>query len=66
MELGLDVVQQPTTSIILYTEDRRPMAVDIAKWLNLPESAVKTAPKPSSTAPDVVIIIGKDFKLPGT
>ena len=29
-------------------------------------SAVKTAPKPSSTAPDVVIIIGKDFKLPGT
>ncbi len=66
VELGLDVVQQPTTSIILYTEDRRPMAVDIAKWLNLPESAVKTAPKPSSTAPDVVIIIGKDFKLPGT
>lgn len=33
VELGLDVVQQPTTTIVLYTENRRPMATDIARWL---------------------------------
>ncbi|MFN8542450.1 MAG: LytR C-terminal domain-containing protein, partial [Thermomicrobiales bacterium] len=66
VELGLDVVQQPTTTIVLYTENRRPMANDIARWLNLPETAVKTQPKPSDSTPDIVIIIGKDFKIPGT
>ncbi|MBI2766399.1 MAG: LCP family protein [Chloroflexi bacterium] len=65
VDIGPDAAAQPTTSIILYTENFRPMAEDVAKWLGLPTSAVKSQAKPNSTAPDVLLVIGKDFKLPG-
>jgi LCP family protein required for cell wall assembly len=65
VDIGPDAALQPSTSIILYTENRRPMAEDIAKWLGLPGSAIKSQTKPNESAPDVLVVIGKDFKLPG-
>jgi LCP family protein required for cell wall assembly len=63
--LGPDVPVQPDTTITLYGE-RRPLAEDIAKWVGVPVSAIKTLPKPDgSTLPDVVVVVGKDFKIPG-
>ncbi len=61
---GPDQPAQPTTTIVLYG-DKGQLADDVAKWMNVPRSNVKTLPKADSSQPDVVIIVGKDFKIPG-
>jgi LCP family protein required for cell wall assembly len=66
VDLGGDVAAQPHTTIVLYTADRRPMAEDIAKWLGIPAIDIRVEPRTSETQPDVVVIIGRDFKLPGS
>ena len=38
---------------------------DIATWMNIPETEIITLEKRDSTLPDVLIIIGKDFTVPG-
>ena len=45
--------------------DKGQLADDVAKWMNVPRSNVKTLPKADSSQPDVVIIVGKEFKIPG-
>jgi LCP family protein required for cell wall assembly len=59
--LGTDVALQQRTSIILITENRRPMAEDIADWLGIPRSEITTRQKTSDTQPDVIIIVGQAF-----
>ena len=66
VDLGGDVAAQPHTEILLFTDDRRPMAEDIASWMGLPLSAIRAEPRTSDTQPDVVIVIGRDFKIPGS
>ena len=64
---GPDQLVQPEATLVFYGEKWRPMAEDIAKWMNIAPANVKSQPHdPESTLPDVVIIIGKDFKLPGS
>ena len=65
-KLGPDTAERPTTTIVVNTEDRRPMAEDIAKWLGLPDSAIIKGVRESATDPDVVIVIGQDLKLPNS
>jgi LCP family protein required for cell wall assembly len=62
---GPDQIVQPHTTITLYGDDKRALAEDIAKWMDIPESEIISVPKPDSSLPDVVIVIGKDFKVPG-
>lgn len=62
---GPDVDAQPTSSIVVYSEARLPMARDIAEWLSVPESAIAIEDTDNPTLPDIVIIIGEDFLLPG-
>ncbi len=62
--LGSDVAQQPNTTLIVYSDSRRNMAEEIARWLGVAESNIKTEQRTSETQPDIVIVIGKDFKLP--
>ncbi len=62
---GPDQPAQPHTTITLYGEEKKPLAADIAKWMGIPENEVVVLPKPDSSLPDVVIVIGKDFKVPG-
>ncbi|MEO6396941.1 MAG: LCP family protein [Tepidiformaceae bacterium] len=62
---GPDQPAQPTTTILLYGE-RGQLADDVAKWMNVPKSRVKSLPRDDSSQPDVVIVVGKDFKVPGT
>ena len=59
--IGPDVAVQPTSSILLYTENRRPMAEDIADWLGIPHSAIAVRPRLTATDPDIVIITGRSF-----
>jgi LCP family protein required for cell wall assembly len=63
--LGPDAPAQPGTVIVLYGEDRRAMAEDIAQWMELPPSVIRTQSRNDDALPDVVIVIGRDFKLPG-
>jgi LCP family protein required for cell wall assembly len=62
---GPDQAAQPHTTITLYGSDRKPLAEDIAGWMGIPTSEIVVLPKEDSSLPDVVIVIGKDFKLPG-
>lgn len=62
---GPDVTVQPRTSITVYGDDKRGMAEDIADWMGIPGSDIVVLQKTDSTLPDVVITIGKDFKVPG-
>lgn len=62
---GPDQPVQPHTTITLYGDDKRSLAEDIAKWMDIPESEIVSVPKTDSSLPDVVIVIGKDFEVPG-
>lgn len=63
---GPDQPARPDTAIILYSDKKRELADDIAKWLNIPPSTIKVQPRgEDSTLPDVVIVIGRDYKIPG-
>ena len=62
---GPDQPVQPSTSIVLYG-DKEQLADDVARWMNLPDSSIRVFPKTDTSLPDVVIVVGKDFKIPGT
>lgn len=62
---GPDQAPQPRTTITLYGDDRKPLAEDIAKWMGIPTSEIVTLTKDDSSLPDIVIVVGKDFKVPG-
>jgi polyisoprenyl-teichoic acid--peptidoglycan teichoic acid transferase len=61
---GPDQVAQPHTTITLYGGAGQ-VASEIAGWMGIPESEIVTLPKEDSSLPDVVIVIGKDFQVPG-
>lgn len=64
--IGPEAQARPSTVITLYGDGKRELAEDIAKWMNLDGSAIRIESRPKdSTLPDVVITIGRDFKLPG-
>ncbi len=64
--LGPETQARPATVITLYGNQKRALAEDIARWMNLDGSAIRVEPRPdNSTLPDVIITIGRDFKLPG-
>ncbi len=62
---GPDQDAQPHTTITLYGEEKRALAEDIARWMGISSNEIIAVPKPDSSLPDVVIVIGKDFKVPG-
>jgi LCP family protein required for cell wall assembly len=62
--LGPQADPQPDTTITLYGGNRQ-LAEDIAEWMSLPDSAIVEEELPENSAlPDVVITIGRDFKIP--
>jgi anionic cell wall polymer biosynthesis LytR-Cps2A-Psr (LCP) family protein len=61
---GPDQVAQPHTTITLYGSEKLALAKDIARWMGLKESEVEVLTKSDSSLPDVIIVIGKDFKIP--
>lgn len=63
---GPDVAAQPHTTITVYGEGKRVLGEDIARWLSIPPSEVVVLKeKEDGTLPDVVVTIGKDFRVPG-
>jgi len=63
--IGPDTAGQERTTITLYGEDRQAMAEDIARWMELPSTAIEVQPRTDPSLPDIVITLGTDFKLPG-
>ena len=63
--LGPDSAVQAKTTITLYRKDRLEMAEDIAEWMNIPAAEIVLVETADSAMPDVVIVIGQDFVLPG-
>ena len=61
---GPDAPRQQDTTITLNTDNRRPLADDLAKWLALPSSAIKVVNKPDPGSPDIVIVLGATAKTP--
>ncbi len=64
--LGSDLPMRANTTIVLHDETRRQLALDIAKWIGVTDANISVEPKTSETQPDVLVIIGQDFKLPGS
>jgi LCP family protein required for cell wall assembly len=64
VQYGPDQPVQPHTTITVYG-GAMDTGEEIAGWMNIPASEIKTAEKEDSSLPDVVIEVGKDFKVPG-
>ncbi len=63
--LGPESNQREETVITLYG-DRDELADDLGEWLGVPSNRIVREPRrDGSTLPDVVIVIGSDFQLPG-
>ncbi len=62
---GHDVNARARTEIVLLDEDRREMAEDIAGWMEIPVANIQLRKKAQPSEPDILIVIGQDFKLPG-
>ncbi|MEZ4493701.1 MAG: LCP family protein [Dehalococcoidia bacterium] len=62
--IGPERTTQATTTITLFREGRRELAVDIAGWMGIPTAAIITKNPPDESYPDVLIAIGQDFILP--
>jgi LCP family protein required for cell wall assembly len=64
--LGPEQPVQAKTAIKLYRKDRRGMAEDIANWMDIPVTEIEYVEEVTDAAlPDIVIVIGQDFVLPG-
>jgi hypothetical protein len=63
---GEDPISQ--TTITVYSDAWTPMAEDIAEWLGLPPSSVVQgiAPGGGVRSPDVLVVIGEDYIVPGS
>ncbi len=64
VSLGSDLPVRQNTTIILQDESRRQLAEDIASWIGVTGANILVQPKTSESQPDVLVIIGQDFKLP--
>src|SRR5690606_31383828 len=56
---------QPYTTIIVYDDTRAELANDIAEWMHIPPERMRWQHSDDASLPDVVIVIGEDFILPG-
>lgn len=65
---GDEMPAQAQTLVMLHRESQRDAAADIAHWLSLPASRVVSDEVPAEDAisPDITIVVGKDFVIPGT
>jgi LCP family protein required for cell wall assembly len=64
---GPDQPAQAETTIILYDNAKKELADDIASWLKIPAQNYTIQQRPEgSTLPDVVVIIGRNYKVPGS
>ncbi len=63
---GPDQDAQPETTMILYDSTKQELADDISTWLGIPAQNVTIRDKAGdATLPDVVVIIGHNYKVPG-
>ena len=63
--VGPSVEQRTGTTIVLYGDGKREMAEDIAEWIGAPLSAIDEREANGAAEPDVVIIVGSNFVIPG-
>ena len=62
---GPDQPFQQKTTITLYGTAKQQLAQDIAGWLGVDPATIVTLPRDNDpTLPDVVVVVGADFKIP--
>lgn len=62
---GPDVDVAPASSIVVYRPERLEMAQDIAGWMGIDPATIAVRSTSDTAMPDVVIVIGQDFIVPG-
>ena len=63
---GPDQPLQPTSTITLYGTAKQQLANDMAGWLGIDPATIITQPRNNDpTLPDVMVVVGQDFKIPG-
>lgn len=62
---GPDAAVAPTSTIIVYRQVRLEMAQDMAGWLGIDPASIVVRDTTDTALPDVVVVIGQDFVLPG-
>jgi LCP family protein required for cell wall assembly len=63
---GPDAPEAEASEILLYDDDRRGLAEDIARELGLPEAVIRELPRDSDSLPDVRVILATDAELPAS
>lgn len=64
--VGPDASSQASSTITVYGSDRRSLAEDLAKWSGIPPANIREEPRVADSGlPDVIVTLGRDFKLPG-
>ncbi len=64
--IGPDAPQAPTSQILVFGDDRRKLAEDIARALDLPLAVIVVRPRDDDSLPDVRVILAADAVLPAT
>ena len=62
--VGPDAIEGSATELIVYGDERRVLAEDIADWLKLPRSSIRELPRDGDWQPDVVLIVGSGVEVP--
>lgn len=64
---GPDRPVQPGPTLIIYDKAKQDIADDIATWLNIPPSAIQVDESQTGEGvPDIIVVIGQDYRVPGT
>ena len=64
--VGPDISALAASEILVYGDDRRGLAEDIARALGLPPHVIRELPRESDSQPDVRVILAADAELPAS
>ncbi len=64
VEIGPGGTPALRTQILLFNQDKRAAAQDVARWLGLRDDAITAAPKTNASQPDFEVVLGPDVKVP--
>ncbi len=62
--VGPEAPAGSATEIVVYGDERRVLAEDIADWLKVPRTSIRELPREGDWQPDVVLVVGSGVSLP--
>jgi LCP family protein required for cell wall assembly len=61
--LGPPAEPSLSSEVLVYGDDRRSLAEDIARALQLPKSVIRELPRDDESLPDILVVLGEDAQL---